>query len=70
MFTMKVESNNRQSGNILSIVGKENIMKDKNYVPFGTEWEKEMMKLTKKELVAFIKRVCRKSVEIEENKKR
>lgn len=27
------------------------------YIPYGEEWEKEMNKLSKKELIAFIKRI-------------
>ena len=26
-----------------------------NYVPFGEKWEKEMMRLTKKEIVAMLR---------------
>ncbi len=33
-------------------------MKKKDeYEPFGDEWKKEMMKLTKSELIDFIKRI-------------
>ena len=28
-----------------------------DYEPYGKEWEKEMMKMTKKELVDFIRRI-------------
>ena len=28
-----------------------------SYEPYGDEWEKEMMKLTKKELIAMVKRL-------------
>lgn len=29
-----------------------------NYVPFGEEWEKEMMKLPKKFIVEMYRKVC------------
>ena len=33
---------------------------DNEYEPFGDEWRKEMMKLTKSQLIDFIKRIrCR-----------
>ena len=28
-----------------------------DYIPYGEDWEKEMMRLTKKELIQFIKKL-------------
>ena len=33
------------------------------YVPFGDEWRKEMMQVTKAGLIDFLKRVCEKNIE-------
>lgn len=35
------------------------IVAKKEYIPFGKEWEKEMMKLTKKELVDRIRKLSK-----------
>lgn len=32
-----------------------------NYIPFGPEWEKEMMKIKKKELIALLKEALQES---------
>jgi hypothetical protein len=31
-----------------------------DYKPFGPEWEKEMMRMTKKELIEFIRKILYK----------
>jgi len=36
--------------------------KQDDYVPYGEEWEKEMMKLSKPYLIDIIRRIDRKSV--------
>ena len=42
-------------------------MKDKNkYIPYGIEWENEMMKLPKKFLVDFLKKTCKQNVKLED----
>ena len=35
--------------------------KNDDYEPYGKAWEKEMMKMTKKELIAFIRRIKTKT---------
>jgi len=32
-----------------------------DYKPFGLEWEKEMMRMTKKELIEFIRMIIEKN---------
>lgn len=39
------------------------------YIPYGAEWELAMMKLTKKELVDIVRRVCTQRDKIEEENK-
>jgi hypothetical protein len=42
-------------------------MKDKNkYIPYGIEWENEMMKLPKKFLVDFLKKTFKQNVKLED----
>jgi len=35
-----------------------------DYIPFGPEWEKEMMKLTKKHLIELLKKSCQEKIEL------
>jgi len=44
-------------------------MNKTEYVPFGAEWEKAMMELTKKEIVALYKKTCLQYQEEMEGKK-
>jgi hypothetical protein len=47
--------------------------KEENYVPFGDEWKKELMKTSKSFMVDFIRKLLIKQQELEEkilNKKR
>lgn len=39
------------------------------YIPYGAEWELALMKMTKKELVAMIRRVCIERDKLEEENK-
>lgn len=39
--------------------------KKKDYVPFGEEWEKHMMKMTKKTLVMMYRQACIKNLQLE-----
>jgi len=39
-------------------------MEDKEYEPFGDEWEKSMMQLSKKVLVDFYRRACKELKEL------
>lgn len=39
------------------------------YIPYGAEWELAIMKLTKKELVDMIRRVCTERDKLEEENK-
>lgn len=41
--------------------------KEKEYVPFGPEWEKELMKHTKKELIERIKVFCQADMDRKES---
>lgn len=43
-------------------------MTDENYEPFGSEWKKEMMKLTKPELVDFLRGVLIKKMEVKNDR--
>lgn len=48
-------------------------MANQDYEPFGAEWEKEMMKMTKKQLVEFSKEALKeieKRIEVEDAQKR
>lgn len=38
------------------------------YIPYGAEWELALMKLTKKELVDMVRRVCIERDKLEEEK--
>ena len=38
----------------------------KEYIPYGIEWEQEMMKLPKKFLVDFLKKTCKQNIKFEE----
>lgn len=40
------------------------------YIQYGAEWELAIMKLTKKELVDMVRRVCIQRDEIEEENKK
>lgn len=40
-------------------------MVDENYIPFGDEWEKTVMKHSKKELVSMYKEVCQQKLAVE-----
>jgi len=35
-----------------------------NYEPFGKGWEKEMFKLTKKQLIVFLRETLKKNIKI------
>lgn len=39
------------------------------YIQYGAEWELAMMKLTKKELVDMVRRVCKERDKLEEENK-
>lgn len=39
------------------------------YIPYGAEWEHSLMKLTKKELVDMVRRVCKERYKLEEENK-
>lgn len=39
--------------------------KEKEYVPFGEEWEKHMMRMTKKTLVMMYRQACIKNIQLE-----
>ena len=51
------------------IQGKDNggeSMSNENYIPFGDEWEKAVMKLTKATLVKLYKKVCIEKLKLED----
>ena len=39
-------------------------MKAENYIPYGEEWKTELMKMTKKDLIAIYKMSCVKNKEL------
>jgi len=39
-------------------------MKDKNYIPYGDEWEKELMKLPKKYIIQLLREAKFNQVEL------
>lgn len=41
-------------------------MAEDNYIPCGDEWKKEVMKMTKKDIVEMLARVC---LELKETKR-
>lgn len=41
-------------------------MNDKDYIPFGDEWEKAVMKLTKATIVKLYKKVCIEKLMLED----
>lgn len=40
---------------------------DENYIPFGDEWEKHVMKHSKKELVSMYKEVCIEKISLQKD---
>lgn len=42
---------------------------DQEFIPFGPQWEKQMMKLSKKDLVFFLKKTCKENLELLHHKK-
>lgn len=41
-------------------------MSNENYIPFGDEWEKAVMKLTKATIVKLYKKVCIEKLMLED----
>lgn len=41
-------------------------MSNENYIPFGDEWEKAVMKLTKATIVKLYKKVCIEKLKLED----
>lgn len=35
------------------------------YIPYGEEWENHLMKMTKKDIIQMLRRVCKRRDEIE-----
>lgn len=43
--------------------------KDDDYIPFGEEWEKSMMKMSKATIVRMYRKVCIEKLQLEEKMK-
>ena len=59
----------KEKANSTKSIEREKVM-DKEYVQYGYEWRKEMMKLTKSELILLFKSVCVKNDDITAENKR
>ncbi len=46
--------------------GEASSMSNENYIPFGDEWEKAVMKLTKATIVKMYKKVCIEKLKLED----
>ena len=42
---------------------------DEDYIPFGEEWEKAMMKMSKATIVKMYRKVCIEKLQLEEKMK-
>lgn len=45
------------------------MQQDENYIPFGEEWEKAMMKMSKATIVRMYRKVCIEKLLLEEKMK-